>query len=169
MTDSVERTLDHHLAGHDQADPVIEAALYRIIELTRRHEGWQRAVAAEAGLSLADCEVILRLAHLDPADCTPGQLARLFHITAGSMTSRLSRLESGGYLTRSVQPGNRAQIQVELTGKGKVLHHQFADQMVEIHQRMVGGALPAKDRATLNELLRRVLTHVEATTSPVGS
>jgi DNA-binding MarR family transcriptional regulator len=164
VTDSVETELGHHLAGHDQADPVVEGVLYRIIELARRHEEGQRAVAAREGLSLADCEVILRLAHLEPADSTPGQLARMFHITAGSMTSRLSRLESGGYLTRTVQPGNRAQIQVDLTGKGKVLHHRFADQMVDIHQEMVGGALPAKDRATLNDLLRRVLAHVETQT-----
>lgn len=164
MADSVETELDHHLAGHDQADRVIEAALYRIVELARRHREWQRAVAAESGLSLADCEVILRLAHLEPAECTPSQLARIFHITAGSMTARLGRLESGGYLTRTVQPENRAQIQVELTGKGKVLHHRFADQMVEIHHEMFAGALPAEDRETLNDLLRRVLTHVEATT-----
>ncbi|WP_405060237.1 MarR family transcriptional regulator [Kribbella sp. NBC_01505] len=169
MADSVEVRLPNHLAGHENADPVIEAALHRIIELARRHEEGQRAVAAREGLSLADCEVILRLAHLEPDECTPGQLAKLFHITAGSMTSRLGRLESGGYLTRTVQPGNRAQIQVELTGKGKVLHHRFADRMVEIHQDMVGSALPPKDRVVLNDLLQRVLTHVEATAAPVGS
>ncbi|GAA1712087.1 hypothetical protein GCM10009745_70260 [Kribbella yunnanensis] len=164
MADSVEVELDHHLAGHDAADRVIEAALYRIVELARLHREWQRAVAAEAGLSLADCEVILRLAHLEAPERTPSQLARIFHITAGSMTARLGRLEAGGYLTRTVQPGNRAQIQVDLTGKGKVLHHRFADQMVEIHQQMFAGALPAEDRETLNDLLRRLLTHVEATT-----
>ncbi len=164
MADSVDAELDQHLAGHDQADRVIEAALYRIVELARRHQEWQRAVAAESGLTLADCEVILRLAHLAPAERTPSQLARIFHITAGSMTARLGRLESGGYLTRTVQPENRAQIQVELTAKGEVLHHRFADQMVEIHHEMIAGALPPKDRETLNDLLRQVLTHVEATT-----
>jgi DNA-binding MarR family transcriptional regulator len=169
VADSVEVGLDFRLAGHDEADRVIEAALYRIVEIARRHEEGQRAVAAREGLSFADCEVILRLAHLEPAECTPSRLARLFHITAGSMTARLGRLESGGYLTRTVQPDNRAQIQVELTGKGKVVHHRFADRMVEIHYDMIGGALPARDRETLNDLLRRVLTHVEATTPPVGS
>src|SRR5690242_19089533 len=154
VADSVDAQLPHHMAGHDQTDPVVEGVLYRIIELARRHEDGQRAVAAREGLSLADCEVILRLAHLEPAEPTPGQLSKLFHITAGSMTSRLSRLEAGGYLTRTVQPGNRAQIQVELTERGEILHHRFADRMVEIHQDMVGGALPPKDRATLDELLR---------------
>ncbi|MET7283761.1 MarR family transcriptional regulator [Kribbella sp. NPDC005582] len=163
MTDSVEGELDHHLAGHDQADRVIEAALYRIVELARLHREWQRAVAAESGLTLADCEVILRLAHLEPAERTPSRLARIFHITAGSMTARLGRLESGGYLTRTVQPENRAQIQVELTGKGEVLHHRFADKMVEIHHEMFAGALPPEDRETLNNLLQRLLTHVEST------
>lgn len=161
MTDSVEATLRHGLAGHPTADPVLEAVVKRIVEICRRYEHALRAVTETHGVSLSDCEVIFELAHSDPADHTPGHLARKFHITAGSVTARLNRLESGGYLERAIQPGNRAQIRITLTDKGHALHNDAVEDIITLRRQLIADALPAKDLATLNRLLRRVLTHIE--------
>ncbi|WP_163513720.1 MarR family winged helix-turn-helix transcriptional regulator [Fodinicola acaciae] len=165
MTDSVEASLERDLAGHPSADPVAEAAVKRIEEIARRHEEALRAAAASSGVSLADCQVIFELAHADPAERTPSHLAKAFHITAGSVTARLGRLEAGGFLTRTVQPDNRAQIRLTLTEKGHAMHDQLGERIMGVRSRMLTDALPAKDLAILNRLLRRVLTHMEASES----
>lgn len=165
MTDSVEASLEQALAGHPDADPVAEGAVKRIEEIARRNGEAVRQAAVEAGVSLADCQVIFELAHASPPDRTPSGLARAFHITAGSVTARLGRLEAGGYLTRTIQPDNRAQIRLELTEAGHAMHDRLAGQIMGVRRRMISDALPAKDLATLNRLLRRVLTHLESSES----
>jgi DNA-binding MarR family transcriptional regulator len=62
-------------------------------------------VTARHNVSPGDCEVIWHLAHTDSSEHTPGQLAKAFQVTAGTMTSRLDRLERAGYLSRSIVPG----------------------------------------------------------------
>jgi DNA-binding MarR family transcriptional regulator len=161
VTDSVEASLEQDLAGHPDADPVAEGAVKRIEEIARRNEEALRRAATDADVTLADCQVIFQLAHASPEDRTPSGLARAFHITAGSVTARLGRLEAGGYLTRTIQPDNRAQIRLELTEKGHAMHDRLAEQIMGVRSRMISDALPAKDLATLNRLLRRVLTHME--------
>lgn len=162
VTDSVEAGLHQGLAGHPTADPTLEAVVKRIVEISRRYEQALREVTDGHGISLADCEVIFELAHSDPADRTPGYLAKKFHITAGSVTARLTRLENAGYLTRSIQPDNRAHIRITLSPKGDALHHAAVDDLITLRRQLIADALPAKDLATLNRLLRRVLTHIES-------
>jgi DNA-binding MarR family transcriptional regulator len=128
-----------------------------------------REVTARHGVSLADCEVIFHLAHTDAgtAGHTPGQLAKAFQITAGSMTSRLDRLERGGYIERRMDPDNRVNIKVALTPAGQALHHATVREIIEMRRVLVGGALPADQLSTLDALLRDVLTHIENGQAPL--
>jgi DNA-binding MarR family transcriptional regulator len=59
--------------------------------------------------------------HTESSEHTPGQLAKAFQVTAGTMTSRLDRLERTGYLSRSMVPGNRASVPVTQV----LLEYQF--------------------------------------------
>jgi DNA-binding MarR family transcriptional regulator len=161
MTDSVERDLARGLVGHPTADPVTEAVIARIIQISRQHERVMREVTARHGVSLADCEVVFHLAHSDTAQHTPGQLANAFQITAGSMTSRLDRLERAGFIQRRIDPTNRVNINVALTPAGHALHSETVDDIVTLRRALIGDALPANQLTTLNTLLRRVLTHIE--------
>jgi DNA-binding MarR family transcriptional regulator len=168
MTDSVDKDLARGLVGHPTADPVTEAVIARIVQIARQHERVMREAATRHGMSLADCEVIFYLAHHGDRDAqhTPGQLAKAFQITAGSMTSRLDRLERAGYIERRIDPGNRVNIQVTLTPAGHTLHHGTVADIIELRRTLITDALPAKQLATLNSLLRRVLTHIEHRDSP---
>ena len=161
MTDSVQRELARGLAGHPAADPVTEAATKRIVQIARQYQRAMHQVAARHGVSLGDCEVIWHLAHTDGSQHTPGQLARAFQVTAGTMTSRLDRLEHAGYIDRSIDSGNRVKIKVALTPAGQALHHATADDMIELRRDLIAGALASDDLATLNSLLQRVLTGIE--------
>jgi DNA-binding MarR family transcriptional regulator len=161
MTDSVQRELARGLAGHPAADPVIEAATKRIVQIARHYERAMHQVTARHGVSLGDCEVIWHLAHTDDSQRTPGQLAKAFHVTAGTMTSRLDRLERAGYIDRRVDPGNRVKIKIALTPAGQALHHATADDMIALRRDLIASALATDDLAALNSLLQRVLTSIE--------
>src|SRR5262249_2723420 len=118
-------------------------------------------VTARHGVSLGDCEVVWHLAHTDSSQHTPGRLAKAFQVTAGTMTSRLDRLERAGYIDRSIAPGNRASINVTLTDAGHALHHASADDMIALRRDLMASALAPEDLATLNSLLQQVLTGIE--------
>lgn len=161
MTDSVQRELARGLAGHPAADPVIEAVIKRIVQIARQYERAMHEVTARHGVSLGDCEVIWHLAHTDSRQHSPGQLARAFQVTPGTITSRLDRLERGGYVGRSIDPGHRASIKVTLTDAGQALHHATADDMIALRRDLIASALAPADLAVLNSLLQRVLTSIE--------
>lgn len=161
MTDSVERELVHGIAGHPAADPVTEAVAKRIIRIAWQYERAMHHVTARHGVSLGDCEVVWHLAHSDSSQHTPGQLAKAFQVTAGTMTSRLDRLERAGYIDRSIAPGNRASIKVTLTDAGHALHHASADDMIALRRDLMASALAPEHLATLNSLLQQVLTGIE--------
>jgi DNA-binding MarR family transcriptional regulator len=161
MTDSVERELAPGLVGHPAADPVTEAVAKRIIRIAWQYERAMHQVTARHGVSLGDCEVVWYLAHSDSSQHTPGQLARAFQVTAGTMTSRLDRLERAGYISRTIAPGNRASIKVTLTDAGNALHQASADDMIALRRDLMASALSHEDLATLNSLLQQVLTGIE--------
>jgi DNA-binding MarR family transcriptional regulator len=161
MTDSVQRELAHGLTGHPTADPVTEAVTKRIVQIARQYERAMHQVTAGHGVSLGDCEVVWHLAHTDDDQHTPGLLAKAFHVTAGTMTSRLDRLQRAGYIDRSIAPGNRTSINVTLTDAGHALHHATADQMIALRHDLIASTLATDDLATLNSLLQQVLTGIE--------
>ena len=161
MTDSVQRELARGLAGHPTADPVTEAVARRIVVIAWQYERAMHQVTARHGVSLGDCEVVWHLAHTDSGQHTPGQLAKAFRVTAGTMTSRLDRLERAGYIERSIAAGNRASIKVTLTDAGQALHQASADDMIALRRDLMASALAPEDLAALNSLLQQVLTGIE--------
>jgi len=168
MTDSVDRDLARGLVGHETADPLTEAVIARIVQIARQHERVMREVTARYGVSLADCEVIFHLAHDESGrPHTPGYLAKAFQITAGSMSSRLDRLERCGFIERRIDPDNRVNINVTLTPAGHALHHKTVADIIAERRTLVSDALPASELAALNTLLRHVLTHIETAIQPV--
>src|SRR6266567_2766024 len=161
MTDSVQRELARGLVGHPAADLVTEAVTKRIVQIARQYERVMHQVTTRHGVSLGDCEVIWHLAHTDSSQHTPGQLAKAFQVTAGTMTSRLDRLERAGYIDRSIAPGNRASVRVTLTDAGQALHYASADDMIALRRDLMASALAPENLAVLNSLLEQVLAGIE--------
>lgn len=166
MTDSVEANLQRGLAGHPTADPVLEAVTHRIVQITRQYERAMREISAHHGISLGDAEVLFTLAHSKTPHHTPGELARTFQITPGSMTIRLARLERAGYIERHIDPGNRVSIKVVLTPAGDQLHRRTVEDLIDLRRELIADALPARDLSKLNTLLSRVLSHIERDRTP---
>ena len=166
MTDSVQTNLQRGLAGHPTADPVLEAVTQRIVQITRQYERAMREVTARHGISLGDAEVLFTLAHSQSPPHTPGELARTFQITPGSMTTRLARLERAGYIERHIDPTNRVSIKVVLTPEGDQLHRRTVQDLIDLRRQLIADALPARELSKLNTLLNRILSHIERDHTP---
>lgn len=54
-----------------------------------------------------------------PFELTAGELAALTHVTSGTMTSRLDRLEARGFVTRHADPADGRLVRVRLSGEGR--------------------------------------------------
>ena len=166
MIDSVEVNLEPGLVGHPTADPIVEALTKRLVQITRQYEGAAREVSTRYGISLGDAEVLFALAHSENQRQTPGELANRFQITPGSMTTRLTRLQRGGYIERRIDPNNRASINVVLTPAGDELHRLAVAELIDLRRDLIADALPARDLSRLNTLLSRVLSHIERGRTP---
>ncbi len=55
----------------------------------------------------------------EPFELTAGELAGLTHVTSGTMTSRLDRLEARGFVDRRADPSDGRLVRVRLTAEGR--------------------------------------------------
>ena len=115
-------------------------------------------VAASHGLGRkGDLDVLSALRRNGrPYEQTPSWLARAVQLTTGGMTNRLDRLEVAGLVERRPDPADRRGVLVRLTDAGvELVDEAFAAALAE--QRRMLADLDDRDRATLAELLERLL------------
>jgi len=74
----------------------------------------------EHGLQAHEFDVLSVLRRTgEPFEQTAGELAGLTHVTSGTMTSRLDRLETRGFVTRHADPADGRLVRVRLTAGGR--------------------------------------------------
>jgi DNA-binding MarR family transcriptional regulator len=98
--DSVGAELDSWLAQMIHVDAEIEAARQRIGRLSRAFVRVLESAAAEESVTVGDLETLSVIRRLAGA-AMPGQIATALHLTSGTVSTRLRRLEAAGL----VQPG----------------------------------------------------------------
>jgi DNA-binding MarR family transcriptional regulator len=81
----------------------------------------RRAAAfVEHGLQGHEFDVLSALRRSgEPFELTAGELAGLTHVTSGTMTSRLDRLEARGFVDRRADPSDGRLVRVRLTAEGR--------------------------------------------------
>jgi len=72
------------------------------------------------------------------------------------MTARLDQLERRGLVRRVRDASDRRSVLVELTAKGRRKHAEAMGVQAE-KEKLLGGALSAREMEQLNALLRRVM------------
>ena len=94
-------------------------------------------------------------------DVTPGRLAEALGISSSSATEVADRLAGGGYVRRGAATGDRRQVLLSLTPRGRRLLDDFARRRRERFRRLLR-VLSARDVSqmaaaleTLNRLLER--------------
>ncbi len=88
-------------------------------------------------------------------DNTLGAISNRLNITAGTLTSSISRLEAKGYVKRTRNSVDRRKVFVFLTSSGEQmneLHNDFHNKMID----KVTENLSIKDEKLLTELLSKI-------------
>lgn len=96
-----------------------------------------------------------------PFSLGPTRLSEGLLLSTAAMTNRVDNLERTGLVRRRPDPGDRRQVLVELTERGRVLIDEAFPALIAEDERLLL-ALPAGERKALSSLLRKVLTAWEA-------
>lgn len=128
------------------------------------------AELARHDLAVGEFDVLAALRRSgEPFVLRPIDLARTLMLSPAGMTGRLDRLEQAGWIVRRLDPGDRRSMLVELTPDGLAAIDAAAGGHVDNEERLLAGLTRAQ-RDTLDDLLRRLLAHLETVSqaSPGG-
>jgi DNA-binding MarR family transcriptional regulator len=100
-----------------------------------------------------------------PYALAPRALNRWCMLSSGAMTKRLDRLERLGLIARKADPNDRRGIQVELTDEGHRVYLETVDVQAA-KEATIAKALTEREKAQLNQLLRRALLAFERPGDP---
>ena len=92
----------------------------------------------------------------DPFELTAGELAALTHVTSGTMTSRLDRLEARTFVTRRADPADGRLVRVRLTALGRE-RVDAAFEALLASERELLATLEEPERHQLADALRALL------------
>jgi DNA-binding MarR family transcriptional regulator len=160
--DHVDRFLDSIREElPDEVDFEVEGIVDRINGINKRVQKAMDETLAEYGLAHTDWKILSSLRWAGPPyRRSAGELARIAELSSGAMTSRLDQLENAGLARRLRDPDDRRAVLVEATAKGKRLWEQTIGVQAR-KEALIAGALTARERRQLNELLRKVMLAVE--------
>ncbi len=85
-------------------------------------------------LTQAEAHVLARLAR--GGSTSPTELHRLFGHKRSTLTGILDRLEARGYVTRSLNAGDRRSLVVSLTGEGKAVADSVSKIIDELERQI---------------------------------
>jgi DNA-binding MarR family transcriptional regulator len=149
--------LDEIVAAWKRERPDVDMSPLRITMVLRRaldvFERRRHELLSASGLTPSGLDLLSALRRSGPPyRQTPSELAKASLLTAGSISQRLARLEEAGMVARSVDPGDRRVIQVELTDKGLATIDSVLGPYMEQELKMVS-SLTDRQRRDLERLL----------------
>ena len=101
-----------------------------------------------------------------PYALSPSELLAASMITSGTMTNRIDQLEKAKLVLRKKCPEDGRSCHVSLTNKGHRLINDAVKSHVETLHKITGH-ISAKDRATLERILKDALTQFEKENSSI--
>ena len=159
----------------DEVDDLVEAwgrergdldlapvAVFSRISRLARHLDLARRVAFTAhSIESWEFDVLAALRRAGPPyELSPGRLLRETLVTSGTMTNRVDRLVTRGYVEREPDPTDRRGVIVRLTPTGMaVVDAALSDLLAHEHDLLA--ELGAGERDDLAGLLRRLLRPFE--------
>jgi DNA-binding MarR family transcriptional regulator len=160
-SDGVDRIVDQWADERPELDTEAMAVFGRIYRLARAAGDRQEKAYAAHGISRGEFDVLASLRRSGaPYQLSPKALCAALMLTTGGMTGRLDRLERAGLVTRSPDPADRRALVITLTGEGLRVVEASVEAGLAVQQSLLAHLPPGK-RATLNTLLRDVLSAVE--------
>ena len=165
LGDSVDFCITDIASHYDVIDPAVEGVVDRVTAINKHLGRGFEETLADHGLSYGEYKLLLRLVtRTEDNRMSAGDLSRALLLSSGAMTNRLDRLEKVGLIRRVPVPTDRRGVQVELTDKGRAT---IDDSVAEQAKKEIDvlSVLSPRELATLNQLLRKVLSSLEAAES----
>jgi DNA-binding MarR family transcriptional regulator len=160
--DHVDRFLEEIRAElPSDLDMTVEGLVDRIQGISRRLQRLVDETLSEHGLTQGEWKVLSSLRWAGPPyRRSAGELARIADLSSGAMTNRLDQLEQAGLVHRLRDPEDRRGVLVELTDRGRAVWEEALGVQAE-KEALITGALSARDRERLNDLLRKLMLAFE--------
>ena len=129
----------------------------RISRLARLLDLARREAFIGQGMEQWEFDVLSALRRAGkPYRLNPAQLLKETMVTSGTMTNRVDRLSTRGYVDRSPDPDDRRGVLVGLTGQGKQAVDAAFEALIERERELLAD-LSAADRRTLARLLKDLM------------
>lgn len=147
-------------------DRQIHSAMELIMRMCRAHHRIVERYISELGIHRSQHRMLMDLARTGR---TPAQkeLAQNMDITPASAANMLKRLESGGYITRSVQRTDGRCNEVEITGQGHQVVEKSRQIFCEIDRRMFIG-LTEEEIEALRGCMEKIHVNLRAMEEEMG-
>jgi DNA-binding MarR family transcriptional regulator len=157
MRDEVDDLVDAWARERADLDLAPVEVFSRISRLSRHLDLARRDAFAAHHIESWEFDVLAALRRAGaPYELSPGRLLRETLVTSGTMTNRVDRLESRGFVGRQPDPADRRGVLVRLLPAGKAAVDGAFGALLDAEQALLA-ALSPSDRETLAGLLRRLL------------
>ena len=157
MRDEVDELVEAWARERGDLDLAPVAVFSRISRLARHLDLARRQAFTDHGIESWEFDVLAALRRAgSPYELSPGRLLRETLVTSGTMTNRVDRLASRGFVERLPDPHDRRGVLVRLTMEGKATVDGAFGALLGAEAALLDG-LPPRDRATLARLLRTLL------------
>lgn len=139
---------------------VLEAFLpYRLAVLAHKvSRALSGAYVDEFNLSIPEWRVLANLGRFGPLYA--GELAERSSMDKPKVTRALQRLEAAGLLQRTVDPGDRRQVRLQLTRRGRAVFRQVAALALEWEAEFLA-PLAESERKALDRIVTKLTQRAE--------
>lgn len=142
-------------------DPEVEAIVVRMARVRRYLREQSLKALAEVGLQDFEYETLHQMMVRDtPGRATPTALADELGMSGAGMTGRLDTLERAGWIQRTPAIDDRRRVDIEITKAGMEIWKAAMRRRTRTEEQLVL-TLPAKDRARLAALLKKLTLTIE--------
>jgi DNA-binding MarR family transcriptional regulator len=161
MRDEVDRLVDAWRRERPDLDVTPMEVLSRVTRLSRHLDRARRQACAEHHLELWEFDVLTALRRSGPPyQLSPGQLIHEMLVTSGTMTNRVDRLATRGYVTREPDPDDRRGVLVQLTHAGQQAVDAVMDGLLGRERDLLDG-LAVAEQQRLASLLRALVAPLD--------
>lgn len=164
--DAVDVILDQWRRERPDLDPAPMGPIGRLKRCAALLEGSLEAGFASYGLSVWEFDMLAALRRSgSPYRLSPTELFSTLMVTSGTMTHRLKRLETRGWIERLPNAEDARSMLVQLTRKGLALINRAVESHLDNERRLLA-ALPAESLAALDAQLSALLLTLENAPEP---
>jgi len=157
MNDEVDEVVSGWRVARPDVDVEPLQLLSRVGRLAQILDDRRERAFAVHGLATHEFDVLAALRRRGPdGELTPGELSEITHVTSGTMTNRLDRLQRRRLIARRRHPEDGRQNLIRLTAAGRRRVDGALTELLD-YERAIVDALNDRDRAATVRALRTLL------------